>query len=380
MAVQIHKTKKFLGLEAFADIAPALIKNQSYAILTHPAAVDFCFRHSTTIIEKVLGYPPKAYFAPQHGWYASTQDNMIEWEGQEQNPVPIYSLYSNVRKPTAKMLEGIQWMIVDLVDVGCRVYTFIQTLKLVMDACCDHNINILVLDRPNPNGQKQEGPLLQPGYESFVGLTNIPLLHGMSIGEIAAFYAETISVNLHVISIHKKAKKKPRIPWVMPSPNMPTLETARVYAGSVLFEGTTISEGRGTTRPFELIASPKTNSKKLSEWLNSLNLPDVIFRECAFEPTFHKFRGQLCYGVQIHPTGKNFRPVLTGIALLLGFSRYSKDFAWKNPPYEYETQKMPIDIISGSSQLREWIEKGKPLEEFQKWIDQEIKLFRNPIQ
>jgi len=283
---------------------------------------------------------------------------MIEWRGYEDPRlhIPVYSLYGEHREPTAKMLEALDVLLVDLQDVGARYYTFIWTLYLCMRACERGGITVLVLDRPNPiNGTTIEGPLLDPNYKSFVGMHPIPVRHGKTIGELAQQFRDDAFPNcqLSILPMKKWEREmwfdQTGLLWVMPSPNMPTLDAATVYPGMCLLEATNISEGRGTTRPFEIFGAPFINAETFCQELNALRLPGVFFRESYFQPTSHKFAGELCNGAQLHVSNRNaFRPYHTGVEILRTLRKlYSKQFAWKQPPYEYETEKLPIEILLG---------------------------------
>jgi uncharacterized protein YbbC (DUF1343 family) len=281
--------------------------------------------------------------------------------------VPVYSLYSETREPTAAMLDGLDVLVIDLQDIGARIYTYIYTMANCLRACARHEIPVIVCDRPNPiGGEDVEGALLVRGHESFVGQFQIPMRHGMTIGELARMFNELFGLGAQLEVIKMEGWRRGMyadatdLPWVMPSPNMPTLDTAIVYPGTVLFEGILISEGRGTTRPFELIGAPWIEAESFARRMNELGLPGVYFRPAVFEPTFQKHAKLTCGGCQIHVTDRNtFRPVLTGVALIAMFRQMDpSQFAWRKPPYEYELDKMPIDILAGSPRLREQIESG----------------------
>jgi uncharacterized protein YbbC (DUF1343 family) len=285
--------------------------------------------------------------------------------------VPVYSLYSETREPTSQMLQGLDALVVDLQDVGTRIYTYIYTMANCLKAAQRHGIKVFVCDRPNPiGGADVEGPMLVTGFESFVGLYPIPMRHGMTIGELARLFNEHfgIGADLEVVAMEGWQRAmyhdEAGAPWVMPSPNIPTLDSAIVYPGTVLFEGTSVSEGRGTTRPFELVGSPAIVAERFAERLNQRKLPGVFFRPAVFEPTFHKHAKATCGGCQIHVLDRRtFRPVLTGVALVEAFRDDDPQFAWRDPPYEYEAEKLPFDILAGSSELREQIDAGVPAEE-----------------
>jgi uncharacterized protein YbbC (DUF1343 family) len=313
-----------------------------------------------------------ALFGPQHGFRSDVQDNMIETSHGDDctRRVPVYSLYSETREPTRAMLEGVDVLVIDLQDVGSRIYTFIYTMANCLIAARKHGVKVIVCDRPNPIGGAQangvEGPMLVKGYESFVGQYPIPMRHGMTIAELAQLFNTEfgIGADLEVVAMEGWRREmyfdETVLPWVIPSPNMPTLDTAVVYPGTVLFEGTNLSEGRGTTRPFELVGAPWPIAERFAEQMNRAGLPGVYFRPAVFEPTFQKHARTTCAGCQIHVLNRQaFRPVETGVTLIAAFRAAGPDkFAWRNPPYEYEHDKMPIDILAGSSELREQIERG----------------------
>jgi uncharacterized protein YbbC (DUF1343 family) len=328
--------------------------------LIHPASVSSRLEHASRILERHSGdlFQLAAFFGPQHGFLGQTQDNMVEWKGYEHPRlhIPVYSLYGDHREPTPEMLEGLDVLLVDLQDAGSRYYTFIWTLYLSMRACEKCGVAVVVLDRPNPlNGITTEGPMLNPNYKSFVGMHPLPVRHGRTIGELAEQFREEAfpDCELFVLSMKDWDRQmwfdQTGLRWVMPSPNMPTLETAAVYPGMCLFEGTNLSEGRGTTRPFEIFGAPFIDAENICSELNNLNLPGVFFRENYFQPTFNKFAGQLCGGAQIHVIDRKvFRSFQTGLEILRTIRRlYGDQFAWKQPPYEYEREKLPIEILLG---------------------------------
>jgi uncharacterized protein YbbC (DUF1343 family) len=298
--------------------------------------------------------------------------------------LPVYSLYGKTRKPRPEMLDGIDALIIDLQDVGSRYYTFIWTMDLCMQACHEAGKTIVVLDRPNPlAGHITEGPVLDPGFTSFVGLRPLPVRHGMTIGEISAYLRDTFYPRLdHCIIPMQGWKRKmwfdqSHLPWVMPSPNMPTFDTALVYPGMCLFEATNISEGRGTTRPFELFGAPFIHPETLVNVLKEFKLPGVLFRPLSFQPTFQKHAGEICGGAQIHVTDRErFKPFKTGVAILKAVhDTYPRNFTWNQPPYEYEEVNLPIDILAGTDRLRKDIESLIDLDEMEKWWKAETKAF-----
>ena len=279
--------------------------------------------------------------------------------------MPVYSLYSETREPTAEMLAGLDVLVIDLQDIGARIYTYIYTMANCLRACARHGVPVVVCDRPNPiGGVEVEGESLVPGFESFVGQFPIPMRHGMTIGELARLFNEhfAIGARLEVVTMAGWRRDlygdEAGAPWVMPSPNIPTLDSAIVYPGAVLLEGTMASEGRGTTRPFEIVGAPWVDGEAFAARLTAHGLPGVIFRPVVFEPTFQKHARTTCGGCQIHVTDRRaFRPVVTGVAVIEELRRADPSaFAWRPPPYEYEHRLMPIDILAGSSQLRQRID------------------------
>jgi uncharacterized protein YbbC (DUF1343 family) len=292
----------------------------------------------------------------------------------------VHSLYGKHRRPTAKMLDGLDLLLVDLQDVGARYYTFIWTLALCLEACAEAGVEVCVLDRPNPiGGVEIEGPVLDAGFASFVGLRPLPARHGMTIGEIASFLQSEFSVScrLSVVRMDEWSRDQSfdetGLLWAPPSPNMPTPDTALVYPGMCLLEGTNLSEGRGTTRPFETIGAPFLDSFEFVNELADFDLPGVQFRPVQFQPTFQKYAGQICHGAFLHVVDRGvFMPVLAGVAALLVARRLGGvSFRWKEPPYEYELGKLPIDILAGNSWLREAVDRQEPLETIRVRMDDE---------
>jgi uncharacterized protein YbbC (DUF1343 family) len=357
-------------------------------VVCNHASVDRGFRHVIDRVAAAEGVTLAAIFGPQHGFRSDVQDNMVETPHRDdaRRRVPIYSLYSETREPTAEMLRGIDVLLVDLQDIGARIYTYIYTMANCMRAAARHGVPVIVCDRPNPiGGTAVEGACLRPGWESFVGLCPIPMRHGMTIGELAQLFNKEfgIGASLDVIPMEGWTRSayadSSGLPWVMPSPNMPTLDTAIVYPGTVLFEGTMLSEGRGTTRPFELVGAPWIDAERFAGDMNTLGLEGAYFRPAGFEPTFQKHAKQPCGGCQIHVTDREaFKPVKTGVALIERFRRFDPvRFEWRRPPYEYEHEKMPIDILAGSDALRQQIERGVPIEEIAaSWRDDEERFRR----
>ena len=354
------KPRVTLPVDHLDALWPGSLKGMPVGALLHPASITSNCRPVTDVIRELNGdcLQLKALFGPQHGFTGTTQDNMIEWESylHPKLGVPVYSLYGEHREPTTDMLESIEVLLVDLMDIGSRYYTFIWSLFLCMKACEQHGIHVVVCDRPNPiNGVDSEGELQHKDHLSFVGLHPLPVRHGKTIGELAVqFQAEAFpSCALTVLPMTGWDRSMwfddTGLPWAMPSPNMPTLETATVYPGMCLLEATNLSEGRGTTRPFEMFGAPWIDGNELTEGLNRLELPGVIFREIAFEPTFQKHSNEVCEGAFLHIVERDeFRPLHTAKAILNTVRCSHPDsFAWNPPPYEYENEKLPIEILTG---------------------------------
>ena len=346
-----------------------LLKGRTIGLVSNPASIDAAFRHVADRAERG-GARLGALFGPQHGFRSDLQDNMIEspHASDERRQIPVYSLYSETREPTAEMLAGIDALVIDLQDVGTRIYTYIYTMANCLVAARRHDLPVVVCDRPNPiGGVAVEGPMLRRGFESFVGQYPIPMRHGMTIGELARLFNEHfgIGAKLEVVAMQGWKRRdlfdQTGLPWVMPSPNLPTLGSALVYPGTVLFEGTNVSEGRGTTHPFELVGAPWVDAEPFAARLNARQLPGVYFRPAVFEPTFHKHAGRACGGCQVHVTDRAaFRPVATGVTLLEACRDAGPtQFAWRQPPYEYEETMLPIDILYGSDRLRGTIDRGE---------------------
>jgi uncharacterized protein YbbC (DUF1343 family) len=359
-----------LGIDVLLDRDRKLVTGQRVGVVSNPASIDAAFRHTTDRIADDADVELAALFGPQHGFRSDVQDNMIETPHAKdaRRRVPIYSLYSETREPTADMLRGLDVLIIDLQDVGTRVYTYIYTMANCMRAAARHGVRVVVCDRPNPvGGTAIEGATLRPEYTSFVGQFAIPLRHGLTIGELARLFNDAFSINaaLDVVPLDGWRRSmyfdETGLPFVMPSPNVPTLDSAIVYPGAVLFEGTMLSEGRGTTRPFELVGAPWIDGERLAQAMNARGLPGVHFRPVFFEPTFQKHARQTCGGCQIHVTDRaRFEPVRSAVELIAEFrAQNPARFAWREPPYEYEHEKVPIDILYGSDRLRSTIEAGK---------------------
>lgn len=357
----------------------------SCGLIAHPASVTSNLTFSADAL-LAAGFDLRALFGPQHGARGEKQDNMIESEyyADPVTGLPVHSLYGDVRKPTPEMLEGIDALLFDLQDVGVRVYTFVWTMALAMEACAEAGVRFVVLDRPNPiGGDRHEGPVLRAGFESFVGLHPVPLRHGLTCGELARWLnvARGIGCDLEVVACEGLRRsmrwRDTGLPWVMPSPNLPTLDSCQVYPGMVLIEGTNLSEGRGTARPFELVGAPYLDAKALVERLDQADMPGVRFRPCYFEPTFQKHARTMCGGAQLHVTDTDaFEPVRTAVTLLHAAKELAPDsFAWKGPPYEYEDLLAPIDILWGHDGLRTGLDDAAAPEEILVGSDLELARF-----
>ena len=357
------------GIDRLLADDRGLIAGRRVGLVCNPASVDARFRHTADRLFEDPDVTLAALFGPQHGFRSDLQDNMIETPHSRdcRRQVPIFSLYSDTREPTADMLRGLDVLVVDLQDVGTRVYTFIYTMANCLRAAARHRVPVLVCDRPNPiGGDAVEGGRLEEPWTSFVGQFPIPMRHGMTIGELARLFNDGfgIGADLEVIALEgwrrSMYQDETGLPWIIPSPNLPTLDSAIVYPGTVLIEGTQLSEGRGTTRPFEMIGAPWIDGERLAREMNALDLPGVHFRPAFFEPTFQKHARRSCGGCQIHVLDRRiFEPLRTAVELIAEFRRESPDkFAWREPPYEYEHEKEPIDILYGSDRLRRTLDAG----------------------
>ena len=357
-----------LGIDQLLDADLGLISGNRIGLVCNPASIDAKFRHTSDRLRDDAESTLVALFGPQHGFRSNLQDNMIETphDRDARRQVPVFSLYSETREPTAEMLKDIDVLVVDLQDVGTRVYTYVYTMANCMRAAARHGVRVVVCDRPNPiGGEAVEGDVLREQWTSFVGQFPIPLRHGMTIGELARLFNDAFGIGcaLDVVPLAGWRRSmyfdQTGLPWVITSPNLPTLDTAIVYPGAVMFEGTMLSEGRGTTRPFELVGAPWIDGERLADAMNARGLPGVHFRPVFFEPTFHKHARETCGGCQPHVTDRaTFEPVRTAVEMIAEFRRQDPArFAWKQPPYEYEHEKQPIDVLYGSDQLRLTIDR-----------------------
>lgn len=367
-----------LGIERLLSEKPLQdrLSGKKLALLAHPASVNQKLEHSLDLLMKNKAFQVVAAFGPQHGMRGEKQDNMIESDDYVDpvHEIPVHSLYGKVRRPTAAMMQGWDVLLIDLQDVGCRIYTFLTTLFYMMDACGDAQ-EIWVLDRPNPAGRAIEGHKLDMSYESFVGAAPVPMRHGLTLGEAAMWYKDykKLKVDLTVVSMLEYDMVKtpwPNMPWVNPSPNIPRVSCTKIYPGTVLIEGSNLSEGRGTTIPLEIFGAPKLDTLKIIKDMQTIApgwLKGCILRPAFYEPTFHKFKGELVNAVQVHVDGPlegsvDFRPYRLVNLYFKSVQRvHPAADIWRKPPYEYETVKMPIDILSGHDQLRKWVAEPQPL-------------------
>ncbi|RJQ46314.1 MAG: DUF1343 domain-containing protein [Nitrospiraceae bacterium] len=378
------------GLDICEKLWPPGLRGARVGLVVHPASVNGKLEHTVQVFLRSSKMKLRALFGPQHGIRGETQDNMIEWKGfkDKKTGLPVYSLYSDTRKPKPAMLKDVDVLVIDIQDVGSRYYTFIWTMELCMQSCSETGRSVVILDRPNPlGGTVVEGPVLDMAFSSFVGQRPLPVRHGMTVGEIAGYLKGRFypSLDLHIIPMKdwKRAMyfDDTGLPWVLPSPNMPAPDTALVYPGMCLLEATNLSEGRGTTRPFEIFGAPFIDPEVLVRQLQRHKLPGVTFRGMYFQPTFQKHAGKLCGGAQIHVLDrKRFRPFKTGVAIIKAIRElYPEYFRWKQPPYEYEKEKMPIDVLAGTDRLRKDIESGRTLAQMEKWWMEECREFDKKV-
>lgn len=377
-----------LGVEKLLSDRTNLLGGARIGLVCNQASVNHDLRHVADLFHEHREIKLTALFGPQHGIRGDVQDNMIETE-HAVDPVtrlPIYSLYSETREPTEEMLKDVDVLVFDMQDVGCRIYTFVYTLANCMRAAKRFGKKVIACDRPNPiNGSQVAGNVLDPAFASFVGQFPIPTRHGMTVCELGRMFNEhfDIGADLECVPMEGWSRElwfdETNAPWVIPSPNMPSVAAATVFPGTVHVEGTQLSEGRGTTLPFELVGAPYVDPERVAKKLARLNLPGVYFRSCVFRPTFQKHAHQSCGGVQLHVTDRAaFEPVISGIAVVkMIHDLYRDDFKWKLPPYEYEYEKNPFDVIAGTSSLREAFERGDSLDEIESSWQQPLAEFKS---
>ena len=375
------------GIEMLLSEQRDLVKAARVGVVVHPASVLSDLRHTADVLAECRDFKLVSLLGPQHGARGEKQDNMIESEFYRDPDIglPVHSLYGDTRCPTKEMLGDIDVLLYDLQDAGTRVYTFIHTMAYCMEACARYGKRMIVLDRPNPvNGRAVEGNILDPDFRSFVGLYPIPMRHGMTTGELALLFNSEFGIHCDLAIVEMDGWhrdywfEQTGLPWVQPSPNLPTIDSAIVYPGTVLVEGTCLSEGRGTTRPFELVGAPFIQSRTYAAYLNALHLPGVWFRPAYFQPTFQKWAGVMCGGVQIHVLDReNFEPCLTGIAVISAArALYPESFKWRNPPYEYEYEKLPIEILCGGKTIPDLIDRGAPPNEIRQSWQNDVTAFQ----
>ncbi len=350
---------------------PRILAGKRLGLIANPSAVTPELTHAALALLGARAVRLRALFGPEHGIWADAQD-LIEVEDSRdpKTGLPVWSLYGRTRVPTAEMLDGVEALLFDIQDVGSRYYTFVYTMLHAMEACAAHGRTLVVLDRPNPiGGLAVDGNVLEPAFRSFVGLHTLAARHGMTVGELALMFRDERRLDLDLRVVRMKGWRRAMsfedtgLPWVMPSPNMPTVDTAYVYPGGCLIEGTNLSEGRGTTRPFELVGAPWLDGWALADAMNRERLSGVRFRAAYFTPTFHKHAGQLCGGVFVHVTDRRRFPAFHAYLLLIEKARKQdpRRFAWRQPPYEYEHVKPPIDILCGTDRVRLALERGEPV-------------------
>ena len=376
-----------LGIEKLLTSPPRWLGDKRIGLLTNQSSVDSTLNNTVDLL--VQSYPKtvKALFGPQHGFRGEKQDNMVESQDfiHPRFNIPVFSLYGASRVPTKEMLDLVDILLIDLQDIGTRVYTFITTLAYCLTAAQEQGKKVVVLDRPNPiGGTGVEGNLLKDEFRSFVGVYPLPMRHGLTIGETARIFNTRyqIGCDLEVIPMEGWNRtmcfQETGLYWIPPSPNMPSPATALVYPGQVILEGTNLSEGRGTTTPFEIFGAPFIDPYQLKSKLEKKDLPGIHLREVFFQPTFHKWHDEVCGGLQIHITGPDaYKPYVTSLTIIQEIhSLYPSNFSWRLPPYEYEEEKMPIDLITGDGSIREAIEKNRDINQLEASWKEELDQFR----
>lgn len=375
-----------LGIEQLISGQGPDLAGKRLGLLSNQASTDRFLSHSRDLVSRHFPGQLTCLFSPQHGFFAEKQDNMIESaHGRDSSTdLPLFSLYGEVRKPTPAMLDHLDVLLIDLVDVGTRVYTFIYTVAFCLEAARECGKKVIVLDRPNPiGGDRMESNLLQKGFETFVGLYPLPMRHGMTVGELALLFNEGFGIGANLAVVPMAGWKRwmlfpdTGLPWVFPSPNMPTFMTALVYPGQVLWEGTNVSEGRGTTLPFELFGAPYFEPEAVLGRLHPEDYAGCFLRPLAFEPTSNKWQGSCCQGFQIHVQDfQTFKPYRTSLALLqAAITLYPTEFAFNQPPYEYEYDLLPIDCILGADRIRKELAAGVSLREMETAWQEELDEF-----
>ncbi len=381
------KPRVLTGIENFADNPPGYLEGKKLGLLCNGASLNSEFIHTSHIIQRLFPGRLKALFSPQHGFYADKQDNMKESSHTRDVKlnIPVFSLYSKTRIPTKEMFDPIDCLLIDLQDVGCRVYTFIYTISFCLEKAAEYGKKVIVLDRPNPiGGLNIEGNILEERYRSFVGRFPIPMRHGMTVGEITSFFNQVGDINCDLEIIPMKGWKRNMyysdtgLAWVLPSPNLPTPEACIVYPGQVIFEGTNISEGRGTTRPFEQFGAPFIDNDKIADNV-SKKIQGARIRPVVFEPVAGKWKNMPCRGFYIHVyNNRIYKPYKSSLIFFQEILKlHSRDFNYKPPPYEYEYNRLPMDLILGSRQLREKIENMENLDRIEQSWQKDLSFFNN---
>ena len=351
------------GVDVLLEDPSSFIGDARIGLITNPTGVTMGLYSTLDAFHEHPGIDLAAVFGPEHGARGDAQDALpVESRVDEATGIPVYSLYGEVRRPTAEMLEGVELLVFDIQDVGARFYTYVSTLTHALEAAEEHGKGVVVLDRPNPiNGVAVEGNIPEPGFESFVGLHRVPIRHGLTIGELAQLANQGIGAELRVVPMEGWGRgmwfDETGLPWVQPSPNIPTLETATVYPGTCLFEGVNVSEGRGTTRPFEYIGAPWIDARSWASALNVLDLDGAVFRPCHFTPTFDKHQGEPCGGVQVHVTDWDaFKPVEAGLHMLaICIDLWPEECQWRTAT---DSERLHFDLLAGTDKIRDALTEG----------------------
>jgi uncharacterized protein YbbC (DUF1343 family) len=359
-----------LGIDRLVRDDFRTLHGLSVGLLSNISCCDSSLKPTISILEKSSKIALKSVFAPEHGFNCALQDQVNVRDSRHRRSVKVHSMYGRNLKPTRQALRKIDAVVIDLPDIGTRYYTFLWSAMLMLQETAQLHKKVFVLDRPNPlSGSVVQGPVIDPGFESFVGLYSVPIRHGMTIGELCSMFNQEhdLGADITIVKMsgwHRRMfTPDAGVAWTVPSPNMPSFSTALVYPGMCLLEGTNVSEGRGTTRPFEIFGAPWIEPYALADALNRNRMPGVAFRPTYFMPTFHKYRGRLCGGIQIHVTNRmRFSPVLAGLQIVRTIRKmFTRQFQWRQPPYEFEKTRMPFDILIGNSWVRKAIEQNTPV-------------------
>lgn len=375
-----------VGLEVLVNDESNSFAGKRIGYLSNQASTARSLVHGRILLQQKYGDRLTCLFSPQHGFFSEKQDNMIESDHSVDRVtgLPIFSLYGEHRRPTAEMFDRLDVLLIDLVDVGTRVYTFLYTMAYCLEMAAALGKQVVVLDRPNPiGGEKIEGNILRDDCRSFVGLYPIPMRHGLTFAELALLINTEIGIGarLEVVELQGWRRdmgfRQTGFPWVAPSPNMPTPDTALVYPGQVIWEGTNVSEGRGTTLPFEFVGAPYWRHEQMLQKIGEIDLPGCFLRPVVFQPTSGKWAGESCHGFQIHVTDRaTYLPYRTSLALLqAAMLLYPDEFRYKEPPYEYEFVRLPMDLILGSTEVRRQLESGRPVRHIEAEWQTELQAF-----